>query len=39
MHRGAQVGLGKQRVSGGVRPRSVVASGADAEAEYLQNFE
>jgi hypothetical protein len=32
MHRGARVGLGKERVSGGVRPRSAVASGVDAEA-------
>jgi hypothetical protein len=32
MHRGAHVGLGKERVSGGVRPRSAVASGVDIEA-------
>jgi hypothetical protein len=32
MHRGARAGLGKERVSGGVWPRSAVASGADAEA-------
>jgi hypothetical protein len=30
-HNGALVGLGKERGSGGVRPRSAVASSADAE--------
>jgi hypothetical protein len=32
MHHRARVSLGKERVSGGVRPRSAVASGADVEA-------
>jgi hypothetical protein len=44
MHRGARVGLEKERVSGGVRPRSAVASpkrfaGSLFELKYLQNFE
>jgi hypothetical protein len=31
MHCGAQVGLGKERGSGGVLPQPAVASGADAK--------